>query len=92
MKKSLEEQGYKIVAVQDECFVGTENSKEAIVVLVRYEKHRKQNILIKYDVKEFPNADYLSKFMEEIGIEKAIPSNEFKAPAINRALHLIKAL
>jgi hypothetical protein len=37
MKKTLEQNGFKPIAVQDECFVGTENGKEAIVVLVRTE-------------------------------------------------------
>lgn len=92
MTKALKERGYKPVAVQDDCFMGTENGKETIVVLVRYEKQGKKNILVKYDAIEFPNIYFLDKWMQDNKIEKATPSEDFKAPPVNQALHLIKAL
>jgi hypothetical protein len=92
MKKTLEEKGFKVVAVQDECFIGSENSKKAIIVLVRYEKQGKRNPIVKYDAEEFPNKHYLFEWMKEKGLKKAIPNEKFKAPRIEQVMHLIKAL
>jgi hypothetical protein len=89
-KKTPEEQGYKMAAIQDGCFIGTENDKDAIVVLARYEKQGKKNLLLKYDTIEFPNAMYLDKFIKEKGVP-VVPDEDFKAPKIEQLLHLIKA-
>ena len=75
--KTLEEKGFKPVAVNNSCFIGTENSKDAIVVLVRYEKKGKKKPIRRFDAKEFPNAHYLEKYIEDNALD-VIPDEHFK--------------
>lgn len=89
MKKNLLQLGFKPVAVQDECFT---DQKEGLIVLVKYEKQGKRNMIVKYDALSFPDVNYLDKWMEENGIQEATPATEFKAPRNEQALHLIKSL
>lgn len=90
-QKTLEEQGYQMTAIQDECFIGTEKSKEAIVVLIKYEKQGKKNVIVKYEAREFPNRDYLDKFITDTHI-KVISEDKLKVPIINQAQHIISCL
>ena len=88
--KTLEEKGYRAIAVRDECFFGSENSKDAVIVIIRYAKEGKKNMLYKDDAKEFPNADYLHKFIKEKKI-KVIPEKDFRAEKMAEIMQLIKA-
>lgn len=76
-QKTLEEKGFKPVAVNDSCFIGTENGKEAVVVMVRYEKQGKRKPIVRFDAKEFPNALYLDKYIEEEKLD-VIPDENFR--------------
>lgn len=75
--KTLEEKGFKPVAVNDNCFIGTENGKEAMVVMIRYEKQGKKKPIIRFDAKEFPNIHYLDKYIKENNLD-VVPEEFFK--------------
>lgn len=88
-EEKLLKQGFVPVAVQDECF---RDKKEGIIVLVRHEKQGKRNLLTRYGALAFPDENYLEKWMNEVGIDKATPEKKFKAPRIEQLKHLIAAI
>lgn len=68
---------YKPVAVQDECFGGSEKEPR-IWVIVKMQAQGKKNLLAKYDVREFPDVNYLDKWLNETKLP-VIPATELRA-------------
>lgn len=68
---------YKPIAIQDECFGGSEKEPE-ITVLVRIAAKGKKNVLTKVKALSFPDANYLDKYITENKIP-VLPEAEFRA-------------
>ena len=81
---------YKPIAVQDECWGGTEKTPE-LVVLVKLEAIGSNRKHYKNDVIEFSNRYFLEDYIIENEL-KILPEKEFRASATDTAISIIKAM
>jgi hypothetical protein len=86
MKKLI----YKPIAIQNECFGGTEKSPE-LVCIIKKEAVGTKKMYYKNEVIEFPNRMFLDDYIKRNKL-KILSEQDFKALPSEKALQLIKAL
>ncbi len=80
---------YQPVAIQDECFGGTEKNPE-IIVIVKLEAQGAKIKHYKNDVISFQNVHYLDKYLSENNLI-VLKESKFKPTVISKTLQLIRA-
>lgn len=81
---------YKPIAVQNECFGGTEKDPE-ITVMVKLKADGKTKAYYKNDAMSFPDRNYLDKFISDNKLEILLES-DFRALPVEMAQLIIKAI